>query len=619
MTTADPAPSQFFCLSPPPPGTGQQRCVEDLVASLDKATGLGARMIDITDVAHLEFLGDVLRSRRSKFVFALRFGRVRGRSSVRTDSSPRAVRRACEHLLWTSNIGYVDLFYQEVADPETPIERTMWELRELVSEGKVKYVGLAVDDTELLKRACKIQPVACVCLEWSLWKQRSLDKVVGVAREQGLAILARNPLGGCDVSLSPFDSRPDAEGLSEKVGDMLNRQNMHLMSKLEELTLDPGQVLADRVASVSAAQDCRITSALSSVLDKHFRVVEEALAEILECTSLVNKLKGVLMNHNAAFIGKTITVTINQRKRLLRKLETWREGLATDGSLVVALQKTLFAQGQHFVNKVLKIRLRQNEALLRRVSLLLPHDSEVQRCLGNVLVKQRDGLKRWLSLKKDKMATNLLSGLEQLRSKYPSTIKGQLLEIRKQQESQVLEEIVPLLGEDSRMRESMEGLIQNHSRAFEDSLAETDFLHEGSAIAIKFQKLAREQSDDMLGRLPSMVEGSDNSCDQVACGCSVGRGSHEEGDFSDCPDPSTALKRVSSVMSGRVREVASRRGCKEQQVALAWMVQQGEDVLPVVRVKDSKDIVSVVEGTRMALTDEEMVILYAGNGVDPVG
>lgn len=586
---------------------------------MDKATGLGARLIDITDVAHLEFLGDVLRTRRSKFVIALRFGRVRFRSSVRTDSSPRSVRRTCERLLWTSNIGHVDLLYQEVADPETPIERTMWELKDLVSEGKVKYVGLAVDDTELLKRACKIHPVACVCLEWSLWKQRSLDKVVGLAREQGLAILARNPLGGCDVSHSAFDSRPDAEGLSEKVGDMLNRQNMHLMSKLEELTLNPSQVLADRVASVTASQDCRITSALSSVLDRHCRAFEQALAESLECTALVNKLKGVLMNQNAVFLGKTITVTINQRKRLLHKLDTWREGLATDGSLVAALQKTLCAQGQRFVNKVLKIRVRQNEALLRKVSLLLPHDSDVQRCVGNMLGKQRDGIKRWLSGRKDKMTTNLLSKLEQLRSKYPSTIKGQLLEIRKQQESQVLEEIVPLLGEDSRMRECMEGLIQNHSRAFKDSLAETDFMHEGSAIAIKFQKLAREQSDDMLGKLPSIVEGSDNSCDQVSCRCSVSRGSHEEGDFPESPDPSMAFKRVSSVMSGRVREVASRRGCKEQQVALAWMVQQGDDVLPVVRVKDSKDIVSVVEGTRMALTDEEMVILYAGNGADPVG
>lgn len=54
----DPGPAHFFCLSPPPGlGNSQKCCEEHLVASLDKALGLDAKLVDITEVAHLPVLG----------------------------------------------------------------------------------------------------------------------------------------------------------------------------------------------------------------------------------------------------------------------------------------------------------------------------------------------------------------------------------------------------------------------------------------------------------------------------------------------------------------------------------------------------------------------------------
>lgn len=72
-------------------------------------------------------VGSAVGLRRSEFVFALRFGRKGPTGGP--DSSPKAVRRACERALAIGNIGYVDLLYQEVEDPNTPTERTMWELK----------------------------------------------------------------------------------------------------------------------------------------------------------------------------------------------------------------------------------------------------------------------------------------------------------------------------------------------------------------------------------------------------------------------------------------------------------------------------------------------------------
>lgn len=77
-------------------------------------------------------------------------------------------------------------------------------------EGKVRYVGLAIDDKHLLARACKIHPLACICLEWSLWKPRSMDMIVEEARKHGLAILAKDPLSGMD-ELAWSEEAPDSE------------------------------------------------------------------------------------------------------------------------------------------------------------------------------------------------------------------------------------------------------------------------------------------------------------------------------------------------------------------------------------------------------------------------
>ncbi len=50
---------------------------------------------------------------------------------------------SCERSLRRLGTDYIDLFYQHRRDPGVPVEETIGAMAELVTQGKVKYIGLS--------------------------------------------------------------------------------------------------------------------------------------------------------------------------------------------------------------------------------------------------------------------------------------------------------------------------------------------------------------------------------------------------------------------------------------------------------------------------------------------
>src|SRR5436853_3403767 len=63
-----------------------------------------------------------------------RSGRLQG-------ASRRYIMSAVEASLKRLNIDHIDLYYQHIADPRTPIEETLRALDDLVRQGNVRYIG----------------------------------------------------------------------------------------------------------------------------------------------------------------------------------------------------------------------------------------------------------------------------------------------------------------------------------------------------------------------------------------------------------------------------------------------------------------------------------------------
>ena len=57
---------------------------------------------------------------------------------------------------------YIDLYYIHRIDPDTPIETTMNEMKKLVEEGLIKYVGLSEASAKTIRAAHKIHPISAV-------------------------------------------------------------------------------------------------------------------------------------------------------------------------------------------------------------------------------------------------------------------------------------------------------------------------------------------------------------------------------------------------------------------------------------------------------------------------
>ncbi|XP_027353279.1 probable aldo-keto reductase 1 isoform X2 [Abrus precatorius] len=133
---------------------------------------------------------------RDQIQIATKFGIVRMESNnVIVNGSPEYVRSCCEGSLHRLGVNYIDLYYQHRVDTTVPIEDTMGELKKLVQEGKIRYIGLSEASSDTIRRAHAVHPITAVQMEWSLWTREIEQDIVPLCRELGIGIVPYSPLG----------------------------------------------------------------------------------------------------------------------------------------------------------------------------------------------------------------------------------------------------------------------------------------------------------------------------------------------------------------------------------------------------------------------------------------
>ncbi|PQQ10943.1 putative aldo-keto reductase 2 [Prunus yedoensis var. nudiflora] len=110
---------------------------------------------------------------------------------IEVRGDPAYVRAAAEDSLKRLGVDSVDLYYQHRIDTN----RSHGELKKLVEEGKVKYIGLSEASASTIRRAHAVHPITAVQLEWSLWSRDVEAEIVPTCRELGIGIVAYSPLG----------------------------------------------------------------------------------------------------------------------------------------------------------------------------------------------------------------------------------------------------------------------------------------------------------------------------------------------------------------------------------------------------------------------------------------
>ncbi|CAL8073780.1 unnamed protein product [Prunus armeniaca] len=80
-------------------------------------------------------------------------------------------------------------------DVLVPIEDTMEELKKLVNEGKIRYIGLSEASVDTISRAHAVHPITAVQMEYSLWSREIENEIIPLCRKLGIGIVSYSPLG----------------------------------------------------------------------------------------------------------------------------------------------------------------------------------------------------------------------------------------------------------------------------------------------------------------------------------------------------------------------------------------------------------------------------------------
>lgn len=180
---------------------GQPSDEAQATAVIHRALDLGVTFFDTAEMygPHTNEiqLGKALAGRRHEAFIATKFGigYNADRSALKVDGSPANVRRAIEGSLKRLNVDHVDLYYLHRVDPDTPIEETVGAMGELVTEGKVRFLGLSEAAPATLRRGHATHPITALQTEYSLWSREPEDELLAVCDELGIGFVPYSPLG----------------------------------------------------------------------------------------------------------------------------------------------------------------------------------------------------------------------------------------------------------------------------------------------------------------------------------------------------------------------------------------------------------------------------------------
>jgi aryl-alcohol dehydrogenase-like predicted oxidoreductase len=175
---------------------------DEALATIARAIDIGVTFLDTADVygpfTNEQLVGPAIAARRDEVVLATKFGIVRdpGDPARRgVNGRPEYVHASCDASLFRLGVDHIDLYYQHRVDPTVAIEETVGAMAELVTAGKVRYLGLSEAGPETIRRAHAEHPITALQSEWSLWSRDIEREIVPVVRELGIGVVAYSPLG----------------------------------------------------------------------------------------------------------------------------------------------------------------------------------------------------------------------------------------------------------------------------------------------------------------------------------------------------------------------------------------------------------------------------------------
>jgi aryl-alcohol dehydrogenase-like predicted oxidoreductase len=223
--------------------------IDDAAAArvVDAAIDHGITLFDTADIygekaGSERVLGELLGARRKDIVLASKFGMKMFHGGQ--GGSRRYIISAVEESLSRLKTDWIDLYQFHTPDPLTPIDETLRALEDLVTEGKVRYVGCSnmpawqVADAQWTARDLRLAGFASAQDEYSLLKRGAEKDLIPALSHYGMGLLPYFPLANGALTGKYKRNAPMPDGarltkLPERAGQIFSDANW---TKIEALT-----------------------------------------------------------------------------------------------------------------------------------------------------------------------------------------------------------------------------------------------------------------------------------------------------------------------------------------------------------------------------------------------
>ncbi|KAM0219474.1 hypothetical protein ACHAQI_000857 [Fusarium lateritium] len=215
---------------------------------LDRAWELGCTNWDTADIYGdcEDLVGEWFKlhpERRQDIFLATKFALKMGGEGIVVDSSPEYVKKAVKSSLKRLGVDHIDLYYMHRAQEDVPIEKTVKAMKELIDEGKVRYLGLSEVSSTTTRRAHAVHPITAVQVEYNPWtldiEGPSGTHLLKTCEELDISVFAYSPLGrgiltGRFRSIDDFEEGDARRDYSRFQGDNF-KKNLVVVDKFNEL------------------------------------------------------------------------------------------------------------------------------------------------------------------------------------------------------------------------------------------------------------------------------------------------------------------------------------------------------------------------------------------------
>ena len=179
---------------------GKNAYPDEAIKTIHRAIDLGINFFDTAQIygpfQNEELVGRAIKGKRDGLIIASKFGfKFDGADVVGVDGSPANAKSAIEGILKRLGIDCLDLYYQHRVDPSIPIEETVGAMAYLITEGKIKHIGLSEAGVETLCRAAAVAPISALQSEYSLWERDIEEEILPTCRALGIGFVPYSPLG----------------------------------------------------------------------------------------------------------------------------------------------------------------------------------------------------------------------------------------------------------------------------------------------------------------------------------------------------------------------------------------------------------------------------------------